>query len=210
MLAIAVVLAGCVGPQGIPNADRSFPAGKSAAGMLAASVTASGYLPGSLWLQLLRAGDTAPLHSIPVNIDTFGLDWDPGSDAAGRAFRGRLAALELPAGQYEIGRWVMTVANRAAYVSNARIGARFTIAPGDVVYLGNIHVDIQSSASSSLPWRADVKDERKRDLALLGQKYPALRLDGVRIQIGQGEEPARETSVPRVRMEDLDGLRRAR
>ena len=209
--ALAVTVAGCVGPQGVPNADRSFSAAKGTTGMLAASVTVSGHTPGSLWLQLVRAGDSAVLHSIPVNVDNFGLDWNPGADAAGRAFRGRLAAIELPAGRYEIGRWVMTDTNRAAYISNARIGTKFSVKPGEVVYLGNIHLDIQSSASASLPWRVDVNDQRKRDLVLLGQKYPALKLDGVRMEIdARDEAPATETSAPRVRMEDLDGLIRPR
>jgi hypothetical protein len=208
---LAAALSGCVGPQGVPNADRSYSAANAATGMLATSVTVSGYTPGSLWLQLVRAGDSAVLHSIPVNVDNFGLDWNPGTDGTGRAFRGRLAAIELPAGRYEVGRWVMTVANRAAYMSNARIGTKFSVRAGEVVYLGNIHLDIQNSASASLPWRVDVNDQRKRDLALLGQKYPALKLDGVRMEIdARDESPATETSAPRVRMEDLDGLIRPR
>jgi hypothetical protein len=209
-LAAALALWGCAGPQGTPNAERSFATAKRSTGMLAASVTVSGYTPGSIWIQLLRSGDTAPLLSIPVNVESFGLDWNPGTDAAGRSFRGRLAALELAPGQYEFGRWVMNVGNSATYVSNGRIGAKAVVKQGEVVYVGNIHIDLQQSASARLPSQIDLNDEAKRDLPLLGRKYPELRLDGVRVAVGNRGEPARDANLPRVRMEDLDGLIRAR
>jgi hypothetical protein len=206
-----MALSGCVGPQGISNAERSFATAKRPTGMLVASLTVSGHTPGSMWLQLFHTGASAPTHSIPINIASFGLDWGPGSDASGRNIQGRLAAVEIPPGQYEFGRWVMTVANQAAYTSNSRIGARFSIREGEVVYVGNIHLDIQKSASASLPFRVEVNDERKRDLPLLARKYPELRPEAVRVEISASSaesvsaEPARG-----VRMEDLDGLIRPR
>lgn len=210
VLAAACALWGCAGPQGVPNADRSFSTAKRPTGMLAASVTVSGYAPGSVWIQLLRSGDTAPLLSIPVNVESFGLDWNPETDASGRSFRGRLAALELAPGEYEFGRWVMNVGNSATYVSSARIGARATVKQGEVVYAGNVHIDLQQSASGRLPSQVDLKDEAKRDLPLLGRKYPELKLEGVRVAVDNRREPARDAATPRVRMEDLDGLIRAR
>lgn len=206
-----MALSGCVGPQGVSNAERSFATAKRSTGMLVASLTVSGHTPGSMWLQLFRSGDSAPTHSIPINIDSFGLDWGPGSDASGRRILGRLAAVELPPGQYEFGRWVMTVANRAAYTSNSRIGSRFAVKAGEVVYVGNIHIDVQSSASASLPFRVEVNDERKRDLPLLAKKYPELKPEAVRVEIGaSGAEAAAAEPARGVRMEDLDGLLRAR
>lgn len=209
--AAAFALSGCVGPQGVSNAERSFAAAKGSSGMLVASLTVSGYVPGSMWLQLFRAGDTTPRHSIPINIASFGLDWSPGSGASGRSMQGRLAAVEIPPGQYEFGRWVMTVANRAAYTSSARIGSRFAVGPGEVVYVGNIHIDVQNSASASLPYRVEVNDERKRDLPLLAKKYPELKPEAVRVAIAAasaGPEPG--DPARGVRMEDLDGLIRPR
>jgi hypothetical protein len=178
--------------------------------MLVASLTVSGYTPGSMWLQLSRSGDASPAHSIPVNIESFGLDWNPGGDDAGRRFRGRLASVELPPGSYEFGRWVMMVANTAAYTSGARVGPRFTIKAGEVVYVGNLHFDIQKSASSSLPFRVDVNDERKRDLALLSSRYPGIRIESVRVHLGGGEDAAPAAPARGVRIEELEGLLRGR
>jgi hypothetical protein len=208
-LAAAAALAGCAAPQGVANADRSFFTAKRSTGLLAASVTVSGHVPGSVWVQLVRSGDSSPPLSIPVNVASFGLDWDPASDSTGRSFQGRVAAVELSPGEYEFGRWVMNVGNSAVYVSGGRIGARVSIKPGEATYAGNIHIDIQRSAGATLPSRIDLNDESRRDLPLLVRKYPEMKLESVRIAIASSGEPV-GAARPKVRMEDLDGLIRAR
>ena len=100
ILSLIVLLAGCAG-SGVKNveSDHKLAAGN---GLLVVSVTASGFVPGTLWYQVVRPG-AAPV-SIPVNDSSFGLDWSGASAEVKNAGSGRLAVVELPQGDYEMRR----------------------------------------------------------------------------------------------------------
>ena len=202
ILSLVALLAGCAG-SGVANIEGSHRPAEGN-GVLVVSVTASGYLPGSLWYQVVRSSNiSAKPVSIPVNDDSFGVDWRSGSSEVKNGGTGRLAVIELPQGDYELRRWVINSGNRAAYISRKPFGYRFTIQPGKTTYIGNVHVDIQHSASSSLPYAISLEDKRERDLLLLRRKYSGIRQDSVTVAIA--DEAAAEQ-----RTQDRPGARSTR
>jgi hypothetical protein len=206
-LAAAALGTGCAS-LGTPNVDAGYRPAHN--GLLVAAVSASGYLPGTLWFQVVPQGATAPAASIPVNDAAYGIDWPAGDSEIPHGGLGRLAVVELPPGAYELRRWVINVSNAAAYTSNRPFGLRFTIAPGKATYLGSVHVDIQRGASTQrLPFAVRHDERRDRDLPLLYRKNPGINAAMV-IFAGEAEpEGARRVSAqPRgpARLEDLRDL----
>ena len=199
--ALALALGGCQ-TMGTPNAERTVDVSKKAGGLAVVSVTVSGYTPGTHWYQIvdLRNSQQPPV-SIATNAESFGLDWTA-SQGSEKTIVGRLAVVELAPGDYEIRRWVMRAGNGAMYASRRPFGYRFTIAAGEVVYLGNVHTDIQQSASASaLPYASSVSDKQARDLPLLQQKYPAIRAGTIKIAVSP-EGESRDSGA-----RSMDGLR---
>jgi hypothetical protein len=175
-------------------------------------VTASGYNPGTLWVQVVRASAaTDTVASIPVNDPAYGLDWQVGDPAVTNAGEGRVAVVELAPGDYELRRWVINVGNRAAYSSRRPLGYRFNIVAGKATYLGNVHVDIQRSAAESLPFATTLEDRRERDLPIVQRKYSGVRAEHM---VFAGESAERERASPTAarreagptRIDDLQGL----
>jgi hypothetical protein len=203
---VAVLIAGCAA-IGTPNVDRDYRPGAN--GLLVVSLTASGYNPGTLWFQVVRAGSTTQaVASIPVNDEAYGLDWLPGDLATENGGSGRVAVVELAPGEYELRRWVINVSNQAAFSSTRAFGYRFTIVPGKATYLGSVHVDIQRGASPArLPFEISLQDRRERDLPIVHRKYSAVRPDQVLFPEA-AREPVAERPVERAptRLDDLQGL----
>jgi hypothetical protein len=170
---VATQLAGC-GSIGTANVDPSYQPGAN--GLLVASLTRSGYDPGTLWIQVVSAGEVAQtVASIPVNDPSYGLDWGA-SDPGGVGTVGRVAVVELNPGEYELRRWVVNTPNRQAFTSVRPLGYRFTIEAGKATYVGNLHLDLQRSASEHrIPFAARLEDQRDRDLAILHRKYRGIR-----------------------------------
>ena len=188
IIALTILLAGCQ-TVGVPNADTNIDLSQRASGLAVISITVSGFQTGTFWYQIANLGNVqAPPVSLASNADSFGLDWNPGQ-AAGRTFKGRLAVVELPPGNFEIRRWVMLNGNAGTYTSRQPMQYRFTVGRGEVVYVGNVHTDIQQSASTTtLPYSTKISDEQARDLPLLFQKYPGIKRAMIRVAVPQGTE----------------------
>lgn len=201
-----ILLAAC-GSIGTANVAPGYTPGPN--GLLLVSLSASGYLPGTLWMQVVPASDVARVAaSIPVNDAAYGIDWPAGDPAVANGGLGRLAAIELSPGEYELRRWVINVGNSEAYTSRRPLGYRFRIEAGKATYLGGVHLDIQRSAARSLPAQVRLEDRRERDLALLRQRYPGVRDAQLVFAADAGRREAPETrrsSLP-ARMDDLKGL----
>jgi hypothetical protein len=211
---IVSAIAGCLLASGCASVGTANvePAYRpSTSGLLVVSVTASGYNPGTLWYQIVRSGAVAhTVASIPVNDRAYGLDWEAGDPAVPNSGAGRVAVIELGPGEYEMRRWVINVANRAAFISTKPFGFRFEIEAGKATYLGNVHVDIQRTADpDTLPFAVALEDRRDRDLAILHRKYPGVRKDQL---IFGGPGRLRETAAERpvglgpTRLDDLQNL----
>jgi hypothetical protein len=172
-----MLLAACA-PLGTGNVDPAYRLGAN--GVLVASVTASGYNPGTLLYQVVRTN--APTHTvvtIPVNDEAQGLDWQLGDPLVRYSGYGRLAVVELPPGEYEFRRAFIHVSAEESYASNRAVGYRFTILPGRATYLGNVHVDIERVSASRMLPAYTLTDQRSRDLPVLYRKYAAFKPDSV-------------------------------
>lgn len=91
---------------------------------------------------------------------------------------GRLAALRLPAGTYELYDWKLVVPNQYGgneFSPKRAFGYRFKIEAGRVTYLGN--VDLRMTEQDT--YNIAVEDKARRDLALLAKKLPSVRAEDV-------------------------------
>jgi hypothetical protein len=102
-----------------------------------------------------------------------GVGPDPGLDQQ----LGRLFAVELAAGIYEI----YQLDTPGVLLIHMQ-PVRFEVRPGEILYLGNLHVRYCLYTPNKRSWRGringgipSVRDEVKRDLPLLVSKFPALQ-----------------------------------
>jgi hypothetical protein len=198
--AMVLAASGCV-TTGTANVESAFDPAKRATGLVAMSLTVSGYVPGTHWYQIVDSNNPQTPISIPTNAESFGLDWSS-VDRNGKNAVGRLAVIELPPGSYEVRRWIMNVGNVARFSSKRPIGYRFEVVAGETVYVGNVHTDIQRTASpNSVPYLTEVSNEQTRDLPILLSKYTRLRKEDVRIRVS-GHSGSRDIGPG-----TLDGLR---
>lgn len=206
----ACLLASSCASLGTANVDPGYRPG--AAGVLVASVSASGFTPGKLWYQVVRArAVTETVASIPVNDPAHGLDWQSGDAEVPNGGIGRIAVIELSPGEYELRRWVMGRSTHGSFSSRRPFGYRFVIEAGKVTYVGSVHVDLQRTADAdTLPYRISLDDRRERDLAIVRRKYPGLGTtpvsfaDGVAPRGQIDPEPAQ--SPVRTPIDDLHNL----
>lgn len=96
---------------------------------------------------------------------------------SGRAI-GRLAALRLPAGQYELYDWKLVVPNQ--YGGNEfspwrAMAYRFSVEAGRATYLGNLDLRITEQDTYNIT----LESKAKRDLALLAEKLPSTRAEDI-------------------------------
>lgn len=102
---------------------------------------------------------------------------------AGRPI-GRVAALRLPAGDYELYDWKLVVPNQYGgneFGPKRAFGYRFTIEAGRATYLGN--VDLRMTEQDT--YGITVENKAERDLALLEKKLPSMRAEDVTYRPGE-------------------------
>jgi hypothetical protein len=205
-VAAALLAAGCAAVV-TSNVPPSYRPGDN--GLLVVSLSASGYSPGTLWLQVAPAAalqQTAAL--IPVNDPAHGLDWIR-SDAVPPGAVGRLAVLELAPGAYQLRDWIIRIGSRQTLTSVRPLGYRFAIEPGKATYLGSLHVDLKSTVTvSAVAFEVQLEDRRGRDLPLLHARYPGVRAEQVVVALPASEPMARvpEEAQGLTRIEDLRDL----
>lgn len=98
---------------------------------------------------------------------------------------GRLFAVSLPAGDYEIYGVQEQSPGETIYEMPP---LRFTVAQGRASYLGNMHTAfcqglVRSTRGAILGGDLLIRDERERDLALLETRYPQLRGSDIETQL---------------------------
>lgn len=96
---------------------------------------------------------------------------------------GRLAALRLPAGEYEFHAWKLnerTSFGELEYAPKQGFSYRFSIKPGETTYLGRLNLYLGQRNTQQIA----VEDRQAEDMNLLGNKYPALRNTRVTISVG--------------------------
>lgn len=91
---------------------------------------------------------------------------------------GRVAALRLPAGDYEVYDWKLVVPNQYGgdgFSPKRAMGYRFRIEAGRATYLGN--VDLRMTERDT--YKITVENKATRDLALLAKKLPSIRAEDI-------------------------------
>ncbi len=95
---------------------------------------------------------------------------------------GRVLALSLPAGDYEIYRWRVLENGAAGEVEHSpaqTFSYRFSVTAGRAVYLGRVHLALSAARKQAL----NIEDRRDADLATLRQNYPVLASTPVAIDL---------------------------
>lgn len=162
-LALIIGAASCA-PPGIPTSYTLSPdAGR---GLVVFSFSSNLQ---SLALYIRRGGETSSLTSVELRTWWIHPDWENP--------RTRLIVMELPAGAYEIHRWV-DIDWRGVLEPDEPFTVPFTVAPGRAAYVGNVHV-----ARGETRYAVRTFDRSERDLSLLFTRYPALQRESVDVTI---------------------------
>ena len=206
LLAPVGALLGCTTP-GTANVERGFDPLRAGSSLVVYSGTVThGYVT-AFWYQIESATGTGTrVQSVPVTGTGIALDWS-GAAGDGEAFSGRLAVVELPAGVHVLRR---AIGARGATESfgTPPLEGEFRTAPGDVLYIGNVHTTLSVDVSSGrVVLAVGVVDRRDRDLAILRKHFGSAIADRSRVaplvlRRAFGTEPRRlDTTI-----DDLQGL----
>jgi hypothetical protein len=119
------------------------------------------------------------------------------NDFAGRDTRkGRLLALPLEPGEYELFNWTLYVTRLGGYgyLSPKTLPPPhpFAIRAGEITYLGGLHIDLilgknLFGISMVFGGNPDIADQSTRDLLLLKEKYPNLSALPIRNAVPDGK-----------------------
>lgn len=165
-------------------------------GVLLAAITSDGS-PQVMdaWFFYRKRGTTEELR-----LDAFGMAGliKKPNDFGGTDSRtGRLIALPLEPGEYELFNWMLYVTRLGGhgYISPKTPPAphSFTIRSGEITYLGGLHIDTilgKNTFGVSLAFggNPDVTDQSARDLPLLKTKYPNLANWPVQTSVPDGRQ----------------------
>ncbi len=182
LAATLLVLTGCA-TRDIPPSYQLSP--NSGRGVVLVSLTYNGAETGPM-NYLVRHLGTNAVTSIPVAHPdaqkAYRLPsgkWTPPSGSvADTSLSGRVAAVELAAGEYRVDGWRMTLGNRTLS-STKPLEETFKVTAGQVVYIGNIHTLFRGN-NRYVTMRLD---ERQRDLALAAQHFPVVKSARVTVDV---------------------------
>lgn len=169
LLALCIALLAGTGACAKLNVGSGYRAdAASGKGLAVFSFTANDRVS-NFYLQYHAMGGGKPRGDITLWTVQDPLDWrDP---------RGRLVVIELPAGEYEL----YSVAGMGLqFLATEPFSAPFTIEPGRVKYLGNVHVVIASTLTS---FALAVNDRSELDLRTFLERYPRLSADDVDVAV---------------------------
>jgi hypothetical protein len=162
---------------------------KTGTGIVVVSLERSGSVDAALLLKLRPVG-RGFRQMMPLDVIQSARDWSAlAREPAGvnqliyatvEAPVGRLAVLELPAGEYEFYQWqgdtlLWSLISPDYAVYSDPFAVRFTVAPGKVTYAGGLQLELPKYIPPGLmvgQYRLHTVKMDERDLALLRSKYP--------------------------------------
>lgn len=186
-VAAGLLTQGCSGELR-PGAE-SVP--KAGMGTVVVSLERSGSVDASLLLKLRPVGRSFR-QMVDLDVIQAARDWSAlAREPAGinqlvyatvEAPVGRLAVLELPAGDYEFYQWqgdtlLWYLISPDYAVYSDQFAVRFTVAPGKVTYVGGLQLELPKYIPPGLmegKYRLHTVKMDERDLALLRSKYPSV------------------------------------
>lgn len=106
--------------------------------------------------------------------------------------KGRLALVELAAGEYEFYSWGGSMGGWGGVRtlnSTRDFSKRFSVTAGKITYIGNIHLSVSGlskiAISQKLPSAVIINDRRLKDIPAIFEKHPSLSKDDLIIKIMQ-------------------------
>lgn len=182
LLAVSLFCLLCLGCVASPPALRSTDIADPSKGVLLTSVTYDGFRGvQDGWFFYRREGESQEYRLDAVGLN-LGLP-QSGDFPQLRPTTGRLLAIPLEPGRYELSNWMLYVwvGGGYGYISprTPPPPLEFTISAGNVTYLGGLHIDTVEGRNFlriTIPVGgiARVTDQQQRDLPLLGTKFPNL------------------------------------
>jgi hypothetical protein len=195
---LGISLAGCAPLRQNNISGDVLPENAAGNGVIVGSVSAPPvYFHEAAYFYFRRDNNNVGQEGVMTSAipDSFITPWLPECDADGLGDQcGRLFALELPAGRYEIyrSRFDRSVVNWEKPVF-------FEVLAGTVSYIGNIHVSYcegmpVKTRGAILGADIAITDQSERDLSLLRARFNALRSRGIESQVLP--DPAWQYRVP--------------
>ena len=178
MASLGYLMIGCASMTGTIQGNQ--PVDKSK-GVLLAGLTADdkGYV-NDAWYYYRKKGSKEELRLDALGTNLFGKPDDYPED---KSKDGRLVAIPLDAGEYELFSWTLYINQAGGYgyikPKNSPPPLSFSISPGKITYLGNLHLNTFTGKNLfgiSIPAGAepDIRDNQSVDMPLLKVKYPNL------------------------------------
>lgn len=165
-------------------------------GVLLAAVTSDGSSQVmDAWFFYRRKGTAEELR-----LDAFGVAGllkKPNDFNSADSRMGRLIALPVEPGEYELFSWTLYVQRLGGYgyisPKNPPPPHTFSIRAGEITYLGNLHVDTvlgknPFGVSMAFGGNPEITDQSARDLPLLKSKYPNLAELPVKPSVPDGKQ----------------------
>ncbi|MCW7540138.1 hypothetical protein OOT46_20090 [Aquabacterium sp. A7-Y] len=174
--ALAALLSACAGPSLAPPAEAGALAGKAVVILSAThSEDAGSWADVSFFFDRSKPETRTTLHSketaltIPLPSDFDDL-------------YGRVYVLTLPPGQHQIDAWNVVGGRTQSFVTPQPPPPplSFEVSAGEVLYLGNLHMNIRMASVGLGGWAPvdgypEVRDRRELDIAVAEKKHPVLQ-----------------------------------
>lgn len=165
-------LAACTAP--IRNIPDSYHL-RDNAGVALISLTVSGEC-GYVYFTTIKNIDTHQEYTVGMQDIGKEMDWHKSNDTCPSTpdnYFGKLVAIELPAGYYQIYQFEGLGTYRR-FSSRHELKMQFTVQPGVVNYLGNLHFHVNKKG-----FLYSLKNMSKRDIPLFLKKYHQFKLKNI-------------------------------
>lgn len=174
-LALALLATGCAS-RNIDPAYQLDPAGTS--GLLVGSITYEGPISGYRVYYRMAGSESGAFVEAGA-----GSVFEPGfhakQDLETLGLMGKLFAVKLPPGEYEIYGWAV-VSGAAQLSPTQAFSLRYTVRPGRAAYAGNFNFRQTGSLGLTVTAvRVDFSQPLARDAALLAGKHPTLSVASI-------------------------------
>ena len=182
------------------NVDADYVVGASNnTGVIVGSLTSTPPYPNE------ETGPFIVLH--PADEDAFSTIQACPCNLGEETYRGTLFAIEVPAGVHRFDRWSMH--NRVGtnfHPLRSPPPLEFTVNPGEIVYLGNIHFHVsihenwfgRQFAANPI---VEIRDATERDMKIIKNLYPGLLQQEVTVKLlpqGRWGEPGTRETEPTI------------
>lgn len=192
VFAVVLALAGCSGLGNVRDDFDLNKAGAAGQGLVIGTFTTDSPYPYFTVYTTMRIIATPNPRTLDLTeiVAESGCNLKSSGESPFKDYCGRLVALKLPAGDYQIF-WFKSDMGSVIMGPREFKPVSFTVKAGRATYIGNIHMTLDTTDETFFGkpivpggW-PEVKDARERDIPLLQQAVPAITADLIDYQILQ-------------------------